>query len=83
MKKERKATFTVEVPVRFTFTAKAKIDCDKLIKMAERQAMLRLKGIDVRYDSNKVDIVNKQVEYTREDKAKEDLFWAQMFGEKI
>ena len=81
--KERTATFTVEIPVRFTFKASAKTDSDVLLQVAAVEAQRRLYNADVEYKNSEIGIVNKEVEYTAEDRAEENAFWAKILGAKI
>ena len=81
--KERMATFTVEIPVRFTFRASANTESDVLIHVAMMEAQRRLYNADVDYKNSEIDIVNKKVEYTAEDIAEENAFWAKVLRAKV
>ncbi len=62
--KERKAIFTVEVPVRFTMETRADMDCDKLLKTAEKMAAARLRKSKVEFNPKEVEVIDKKVIYT-------------------
>ncbi|MBQ9355130.1 MAG: hypothetical protein IJT84_05560 [Clostridia bacterium] len=81
--KERMATFTVQVPVKFIFRANSKTDCDDLIKKAIKEADKRLLCADVDYKESDVEVIKKTVDVSAEDIRAENEFWAKVLGAKI
>lgn len=80
MKKNRTSTFIVEVPVKFTFTAREDINGDELNKLAVKEAERHILNGDVDWEDDKVSIVKEYKERTAADIAKENAFWSSVLG---
>lgn len=75
MKKVHKATFTVEVPIRLTFEAKETLDCEELIKAAEKAADYAV--ITGAFDvvSDKLSVIHKFVHYSQKEIEEDEKRW--------
>lgn len=80
MKKNRVSTFTVEVPVRFTFKANETIDSESLWKMAKKEAEKRILSGNIEWKDGEVAIVKEVKQRTAQDIAEENAFWAHVLG---
>ena len=78
--KERMATFTASVTVKFTFNAPTKLEGEKLWSEAEKQAKKRLKGAKVEYKPIDVEVVDKKVHYTSAELKEMDEAWERFIG---
>lgn len=83
MKKNRTSTFTVEVPVRFTFKAREGISSENLLRLAEKEAERHILNGNIDWENNQVSIIKEHKERTAADIAEENAFWARVLGEKI
>lgn len=89
MEKKRQATYTVQVPIQFTFVYDNDIDLDELYKRITVEAYKRLTDGNPQsgyFDvlEKDIEIVNTCVHKTREEIEQEDrawrLFWAEARG---
>jgi hypothetical protein len=72
---KRRATYTVEVPIRFTYSADSDLDREQLLASAEKELEQRL--INGYFDvlEKKLEIVDKVTHYTREEKLAQEKMW--------
>lgn len=75
MKKERLAIYTVEIPVRFAFKARADLDEDMRFKAAQEYALLELGDTSVDWKEDDIAIVDKLTLYTAEERAEDERKW--------
>lgn len=80
--KEHKAIYTVEIPVKFTFKASDKLDCQDLIDKAVTEAQKRLLFADVDFKERDIAITKKIVLFTPEELKAQDEFWARVLGQR-
>lgn len=75
---KRRATYTVEVPIRFTYLADNDMSLEELHISAEKELEQRL--INGYFDvlNKKLEIVDKVTHYTREEKQEQDKRWAEI-----
>ena len=72
MKREnRKATYTLEVPIRITFCANSDIEEAELYEIAKQETYRRLENGYFDVLENELDIVKKEVHKTREERIAE------------
>ena len=74
-KRERKATYTVEIPIKFTFCGNNSLSGEDLLKEAIIECYKRLESgyFDVLED--KVEVVDKKTHYTLAEKKEMDKQW--------
>ena len=77
---KRQATYTVEVPIRFTYSADNDLDCEELHKSAIKELEQRLVNGYFDILLKRLDVVDKVTHYTREEKKKMDEDWERFFG---
>ena len=78
--KERLATYTVEVPIRFTFASSSNLDCKELHDACKKELKRRLENGYFDVLENKVEVVDKDIHYTREEKIEREKYWQMIFG---
>lgn len=77
---ERRATYTVEVPIRFTFSDSNDLDRDKLINQAQEELNRRLENGYFDVLTKKLDVVNKVTHYTREEIQAQNKRWEEILS---
>lgn len=77
---ERRATYMVEVPIRFTYSAGNDLNEEEVLKSAEKELQNRL--ISGYFDvlTDKLDIVQKVTHYTREEKKAQNKAWEEIIS---
>ena len=80
---KRRATYTVEVPIRFRFSAEADIGEYERYAMAEKELEQRL--INGRFEvlTKQLDIVDKAIIYTREEKQESQRQWEEIIKDLV
>ena len=75
---ERRATYMVEVPIRFTYSAYNDLDIDELSRSAENELENRL--INGRFEvlTNKLNVTKTGVHFTREEKRAQEKEWEEI-----
>ena len=73
--KERKATYTVEVPIKFTFCASNSLDCYELHEAAKKELVRRLVNGYFDVLSERAEVVDKVTHYTLEEKIQQEREW--------
>lgn len=78
---ERKATYTVEVPIKFTFAGNNDLSGDDLFKVAIKECYKRLESGYFDVLENELHIRNKLTHYTREEIRERNRQWEEfIFG---
>lgn len=77
---KKNATYTVEVPIRFTFTEDKNLNGSDLISRAEQELEKRLVNGCFDIIADKLDVVSKVVHYSKKEKEEQNDFWAQIFA---
>ena len=78
MKKERLATYTVEVPLKFTFATNSDLGFNELYALALKELYKRLDNGYFDLVEKKLDIVNKVIHYTKEELAEQERIWKEI-----
>ena len=78
MNKEHLATYTVQVPVTFKFGATENLAPQELWRMAEAYAAAYLAAGKFDYKNEDVEVIKKEVQYTKEELEEQDRFWAEI-----
>ena len=78
-KKKRLATFTVKVPLQFTFAGDNELDCDDLIKTAKAELYKRLDNGYFDIVESELEIPKKVTHYTREELRERNRKWDEIF----
>ena len=75
---ERRATYTVEVPIKFTYSADNDLDREELLASAEKELQNRL--INGYFDvlTKRLNIVDKVTHFTREEKRAQEKEWEEI-----
>lgn len=79
METKRKATYTVEIPIRFTYTANNEMGDKEFLESVEKEVYKRLENgyFDVFID--KAEVVSKLTHRTREEIIAEKKKWDEFF----
>ena len=75
MEKKRLATYTVQVPLQFTFASDNLLDCDELIEEAKKELEKRLVNGYFDVLDKDISITNKITHYTREEIRERNRQW--------
>ena len=75
MEKKRLATYTVQVPLQFTFAGDNLLDCDELIEEAKKELEKRLVNGYFDVLDKDISITNKITHYTREEIRERNRQW--------
>ena len=75
MEKKRLATYTVQVPLQFTFAGDNLLDCDELIAVAKQELEKRLVNGYFDVLDKDISITNKITHYTREEIRERNRQW--------
>lgn len=78
MKKERLATYTMEVPLRFTFVAGNNLTISEFYAMAEKELLKRLDNGYFDIVEEEMSVVKRIVHYTREELEEEERVWKEL-----
>ena len=78
MNKKRLATFTVEVPLKFTFAADNDLQCQELHEAAVKELNKRLKSGFFDVLDERLEVVDKITHYTLEEKREINRRWQEM-----
>ena len=78
-KKKRMATFTVKVPIQFTFAGDNELDCEDLIKVATTELYKRLHNGYFDVLEKELEIPKKVTHYTREEIRERNRQWDEIF----
>lgn len=81
MEKKRQATYTIEIPIRFTVAGDNDMDCKELFDWAVKQAYERLQSGYFDVMENDVEIINKITHYTRKELLEREKAWQKFFKE--
>ena len=79
---EKKAKYTVECPIKFTFTASALLDRNLLIEEARKQMRKAIRKGDVILLTNNLMVIDKERLYTKKQKQEEERFWNELFNRR-
>jgi hypothetical protein len=72
---KRRATYTVNVPIQFTFAADNDLDCEELFKVATQELFKRLENGYFDVLTEKLEVPNKITHYTREEiRARNEMY---------
>ena len=74
-REKRLATFTVKVPIQFTFAGDNNLDCEELIEAATKELYRRLSNGYFDIVEKDLEITNKITHYTREEIKARDEMW--------
>ncbi len=77
MEKKRLATYTVQVPLQFTFAGDNELDRDELIAVAKKELEKRLVNGYFDVLDKKISITNKITHYTLAEKREQNRQWAE------
>ena len=77
---KRRATYTVEVPIRFTYSADSDLDREQLLISAEKELEQRL--INGYFDvlDKKLQVVDKVTHFTREEIREQKKMWDEILN---
>ena len=79
--KKRLATYTVQVPLQFTFAGDNLLDCDELIEEAKNELKKRLVNGYFDVLDKHISITNKITHYTREEIRERNRQWQEFLME--
>ena len=80
--RERKATYTVEVPIKFTFCASNSLDCYELHDAAKKELVRRLANGYFDVLGERAEVVDKVTHYTREEKLEQERLWNEIISDR-
>ena len=78
MNKEHLAVYTVQVPVTFKFGATERLEGKALWDMAEAYAAAYLSTGKFDYKNENVEVIKKEVHYTKEELEEQERYWAEI-----
>lgn len=77
---KRRATYTVEVPIRFTYSADNDLTCMELIENAQQELNRRLENGYFDVLTEKLNVVDKKTHYTREELQAQKERWDEILS---
>lgn len=77
--KDRTATYTVKIPITFTFTAMANTENEKIYKMAQAYFDMRLGSGMIDYDEKDI-AITKKLNYTQEEREALNAYWKEVLN---
>ena len=78
-KKKRMATFTVKVPIQFTFAGDNDLDREEVIEVATAELYKRLNNGYFDVLENELEVPKKVTHYTREEIRERNRQWDEIF----
>ena len=76
---KRQATYTAEVPIKFSFLADNELSGDELFEVAKKELMKVLASGYFDVETKRVEVVDKVTHYTKEEKEAQNKMWAEIF----
>ena len=80
MRRNKKAVYTVEVPVTFKFTASNDLDEDELLTEMERVLKRAIKNKEYTFLNNRASVVDKKTILSLAEKLEQEKIWNELFG---
>ena len=77
--KDRTATYTVNIPITFTFTAMANTENEKIYKMAQEYFDMMLGSGMIDYDEKDI-AITKKLNYTQEEREALNAYWKEVLN---
>lgn len=80
MRRNRKAVYTVEVPVTFKFTASNDLDEYELLTEMKRVLQRAIKNKEYTFLNNRASVVDKKTILSLAEKLEQEKMWNELFG---